>query len=70
METRISGLSDAPRVGGVQAKLDTDTKLSSVPGSSTKTQYFDETPFTAAIAKPVENTEADLQAAVVEMNDF
>jgi flagellar protein FlaG len=74
METRISGLSDAPRVGGVQAKLDTDTRSSGVLpvgiAPQAKAQYVDETDLAVAITKPVENAEVDLQAAVVEMNDF
>jgi len=74
METRISGLSDGPRLGGAQTRLETDARSGSVPPvgavPQAKTEHLEEASFAAAIAKPVEETKADLQAAVVEMNEF
>lgn len=71
MDTRISGLLDAPRLGGVQARLDTENKSQSAPPLASQSMMRQESVAGAKInALSAVKSQSELLAAVSDMNDF
>ncbi|WP_394241737.1 flagellar protein FlaG [Halopseudomonas laoshanensis] len=70
METRISGLLDAPRLGGVQTKLDTENKAQSSPPLASQSMIGENGADAKVIALSSAKSQSELLAAVSDMNDF